>query len=372
MEELVGKYMFIDNFETRDVNNKKEQYDCIDSIRKQLKEYCCHIDKLQQEFEANYDYLQYQNPLKLMEYNFKDEPGCLWFSMDFTILKDFIEVQSKRIIEDMQKDSNLIAFFLKGISLASELHNHFWNVDSNSIYPVQFDFYGSTSKLKVRDEKTHFNKELGEIMHEFKDIELKSFSFHFYPFEKEVLCPFCKEWIPFSGNNTINKFGKEIVLHFDKRIEKDVYFTHNPLKTTQFKEKEGILQVNYTNYTQEHLNILEIFYMLVNDEELVSNFKHVGERQLQMIDTEINFLIEDHKPIGYTYWNKASTTEGEIDCIRQLYVLPEHRNQGYAKKLLKHKIDGIDIFITETPNEISFHIIETYFKEKHKGSIICG
>lgn len=372
MEELVGKYMFIDIFETRDVNNKKEQYDCIDSIRKQLKKYCYLFDKLQQEFGANYDYLQYHMPLKLIEYNFKDEPGELWFSMDFTILKDFIEVQSKRIIEDMQKDSNLINFFLKGISLASELHNHFWNVDSNSIYPVQFDFYGGSSELKVRDEKTHFNKVLGEIIPEFKAIELKSTSFSFYPYEKEVLCPLCKEWIPFSGNNIIYKFGKEIILHFDKTIKKDVYFTHNPLKATYFKEKEGILQVNHTNYTQEHLNILEIFHMLVNDEESVSYFKHVGERQLQMQNTEIYFLIEDHKPIGYTYWNKASTKEGEIDCIRQLYILPEHRNKGYAKKLLKNKIDGIDIFLIESPNEISFHIIETYFKEKHKGSIICG
>ena len=111
--------------------------------------------------------------------------------------------------------------------------------------------------------------------------------------------------------------------------------------------------------------------MRVN-EEPVSHFKQIRESQLQMQDTEIYFLIDDHKPIGYTYWNKASTTEGEIDCIRQLYILPEHRNQGYAKKLLKHKIDGIDIFITEDPNEISFHIIETYFKEKHDGSIYCG
>ena len=112
--------------------------------------------------------------------------------------------------------------------------------------------------------------------------------------------------------------------------------------------------------------------MLVNEEEAVSNFKRIGERQFQMLDTEIYFLIKDHKPIGYTYWNKASPTRGEIDCIRQLYILPEHRNQGYAKKLLKHKIDGIDTFISETPNEISSHIIETYFKEKHKGSIFCA
>lgn len=73
MGELVGKYMFIDNFETRGVNNKKEQYECIDSIRKQLKEYCSRIDKLQQEFEVDYDYLQYHKPLKIMGYNFKDE-----------------------------------------------------------------------------------------------------------------------------------------------------------------------------------------------------------------------------------------------------------------------------------------------------------
>ncbi len=83
-------------------------------------------------------------------------------------------------------------------------------------------------------------------------------------------------------------------------------------------------------------------------------------------------IIEDHKPIGYTYWNKTPTREGEIDCIRQLYILLEYRNQSNAKKLLKHKIDGIEIFIAETPNEISFHIIETYFKEKYKGSIICA
>ncbi|GAG22657.1 unnamed protein product [marine sediment metagenome] len=63
--------------------------------------------------------------------------------------------------------------------------------------------------------------------------------------------------------------------------------------------------------------ICEVFHMLVNSEP-ITHFKQIREDQLQVEDTEIYLMIKDHKPIGYTYWNKASTNEGELDCIRQL------------------------------------------------------
>lgn len=366
-----GKYIFVDNFKTREVNNIKEQNKFIGAIREHMKAFGDHIDKLQHEFEANYNYIQYKKPLKLLEYIIKDEPEHLSFNTDFTILKDFIEDQAKEVIKDMQKDSNLIDFFLKAINLGSKIVDYFWKEDSGSIYPVDINFFGGSSKLLFRDDRALDRSQLGLYVPVFKDVELKSFGFNFYPYKKEVQCPFCKEWISLSRYNTVNKFGKDIVLHDDDGIDKTVYFCPNPLVTSNFNEKQSIILVNYTNFTQEHLNILEAFHMLVNQEP-ITHFNRINETKLQMIDTEIYLLIEDHNPIGYAYWNKAQIKEGDIDCVRQLYILSAYRNQGYAKKLLHHKIDKIEIFITETPNKISYHLIETYFNKKHKGSIYCA
>lgn len=364
-EELVENFVFIDNFDTREVNNKEDQDKFIVGIRQQIKKFYDRIDKLQQEFETKYDYIQYKKPLKIIEYGFMDEPKQLIFTTNFTILKDFVEDHSESIVEDLQNDSNLINYFITAIDIGTEIYDYFFKEDFRSTCPVEFSFSGGSSELVFRDDQT-----LGSSVPEFKDLELKSSSFYFYPYNKEIQCPFCKHWIPFSKYDTATKFGTEVLLHFDENVNKTVYFTSNPLKTAYFEEEETVVLVNYTNFTQEHLNILEAFHMFVNQEP-ITHFNRVGELKLELLDTEVYFYIKSHKPIGYAYWNKASIEKGEMECARQLYILPKYRKQSYARKLLKHKIDKIEKFITESPNEISSYIMKTYFDEKYVGSIYC-
>ena len=368
MSELVGNDYFIASYETRKVNNYLEQEKEIKSIRKQLQEYCTRIDKLQEQFEANYDYKQYDKPLKLIDYYFEDNPRNLTISINCGILKDFIEDNPKFVVEDMQNDSELIKFILEAVTIGSEVHNQFYGKKDK--YLVDWSLFKGSNNLTFRDEKSRERIEIGEMISSFKNIEVKSFIFSFSSYQKEIWCPYCETWITCSEMNMTKIFGDDVVFHHDEIINKDIYFTQNPLVSTKFRESEKIVKISPKNYNQEHLNILEAFYMILNSEEGINHFFRIKRDQFEIKSTEVYLIIKDQNPIGFAYWNDANTKEGIFICLRQLYIRQEYRNKGYARELLKQKIDSLERFIVESPNEISSHIIKKYFKEKYVGTIM--
>ena len=291
-------------------------------------------------------------------------------SISFDILRDFIEEHPKFVADDLQSDLDLINFFLEAINIGSEVHDQFFGNVNNNKYLFDWNFNGGSVDFTFRDEKSRERIKIGQIIVSFKNIKLKSSIFSFYLYQKEICCPHCETWITCSEMNMTKIFGKNVVLHHDDKINKDIFFTENPLISTRFKEDKMIEKITPENYTQEQLIILEAFHMIINNEKDITHFFQIRESQFNIKNTEVYLMIKDHKPIGFAYWNDATPKEGIIDCIRQLYILEDYRNRGYARELLKEKIDSIERFIAESPNEISSHIIEKYFKEKYMGAII--
>jgi len=74
--------------------------------------------------------------------------------------------------------------------------------------------------------------------------------------------------------------------------------------------------------------------------------RHHFSRFLNDNSRGVLFLIRDsEKAVGFTtlYFGFSSTRAEEVGILNDLYILPEHRNKAYGKKLIQHAMAAVKL-----------------------------
>lgn len=99
----------------------------------------------------------------------------------------------------------------------------------------------------------------------------------------------------------------------------------------------------------------------------VSNFLTIEKSRFLTKQDNVVVSIVNRKIVGYLSWNMFALSK----CIRQVYVLPNYRRKGIAKKLFEWVIRDVSEFTVEMPNNKSIGLVNK-FKQSHKIYYIQG
>ena len=105
-----------------------------------------------------------------------------------------------------------------------------------------------------------------------------------------------------------------------------------------------IEKVTYNNF-EELLSLMEAYqtFYRVNDIDKEKNRSHFSRFLDDNSRGILHIIRADGKAVGFytLYYGFSSSRAQEVGILNDLYVLPEYRCRGYAKRLINHAIDEV-------------------------------
>lgn len=100
------------------------------------------------------------------------------------------------------------------------------------------------------------------------------------------------------------------------------------------------LKINDEDKIVDLFDSYRVFYSQESDKKLVKSFLR---SILQEKEALIYVIEEESKTIGFTtcYFSYSSVSLSKIAIINDLFILPDFRNRGFAKKLMNFTIDDL-------------------------------